>query len=67
MPLLSFPDVEFFFIRVDADGIRTLRAFKSQQYFADINSKRIQASQKPFCPSFYFYFRLLSSLMTHIH
>ncbi|KAJ7205375.1 P-loop containing nucleoside triphosphate hydrolase protein [Mycena rebaudengoi] len=33
---------------VDADGIRTLRAFKSQQYFADINSKRIQASQKPF-------------------
>ncbi|KAJ7136954.1 P-loop containing nucleoside triphosphate hydrolase protein [Mycena epipterygia] len=33
---------------VDADGLRTLRAFKSQQHFTDINSKRIQASQKPF-------------------
>ncbi|KAF7378054.1 P-loop containing nucleoside triphosphate hydrolase protein [Mycena sanguinolenta] len=33
---------------VDADGLRTLRAFKSQQHFTDINSKRVQASQKPF-------------------
>ncbi|KAJ7240374.1 P-loop containing nucleoside triphosphate hydrolase protein [Mycena haematopus] len=33
---------------VDADGLRTLRAFGSQQHFTDINSKRIQASQKPF-------------------
>ncbi|KAJ6480257.1 P-loop containing nucleoside triphosphate hydrolase protein [Mycena sanguinolenta] len=33
---------------VDADGLRTLRAFKSQQHFTEINSKRVQASQKPF-------------------
>ncbi|KAF7342250.1 P-loop containing nucleoside triphosphate hydrolase protein [Mycena venus] len=33
---------------VDADGLRTLRAFKSQQHFTNINSTRIQASQKPF-------------------
>ncbi|KAJ7777800.1 P-loop containing nucleoside triphosphate hydrolase protein [Mycena olivaceomarginata] len=33
---------------VDADGLRTLRAFNSQQYFTEINSTRIQASQKPF-------------------
>ncbi|KAJ7697815.1 P-loop containing nucleoside triphosphate hydrolase protein [Mycena rosella] len=33
---------------VEADGIRTLRAFKSQAQFTEINSKRIQASQKPF-------------------
>ncbi|KAJ7079433.1 P-loop containing nucleoside triphosphate hydrolase protein [Mycena belliarum] len=33
---------------VDADGIRTLRAFQCQQHFTDINSKRIQASQRPF-------------------
>ncbi|KAJ7731940.1 P-loop containing nucleoside triphosphate hydrolase protein, partial [Mycena maculata] len=33
---------------VDADGIRTLRAFKTQQHFTEIHSKRVQASQKPF-------------------
>ncbi|KAJ7610244.1 P-loop containing nucleoside triphosphate hydrolase protein [Mycena polygramma] len=33
---------------VDADGIRTLRAFKTQQHFTEIHSKRIQDSQKPF-------------------
>ncbi|KAF7375592.1 p-loop containing nucleoside triphosphate hydrolase protein [Mycena sanguinolenta] len=33
---------------VNADGLCTLQAFKSQQHFTDINSKRVQASQKPF-------------------
>ncbi|KAK7042141.1 P-loop containing nucleoside triphosphate hydrolase protein [Favolaschia claudopus] len=33
---------------VDADGLRTLRAFKTEEHFTNLNSTRIQASQKPF-------------------
>lgn len=36
-------------ISVDADGLRTIRAFGYESHFTAINTERVRSSQKPYC------------------